>query len=263
MLLKDKNAVIYGAAGAIGATVARAFAAEGAQVFLTGRDSGALETVAKEITASGGKARTAVVDALDETAVEQHASSVAADAGSLDISFNAISVPQQGIQGTPLAELPLERFILPVTTYLTSFFLTSRAAARHMVSQRSGVILTLTATPARFAAPLTGGMPAAWAGIEALTRSLSAEFGPHGVRAVCLRPDGLPETATIDVVFGQHAATHGISREQFTAMMASLTHRKRHPTLAEVASTAVFAASGSAAAITGTVLNLSGGLITD
>jgi NAD(P)-dependent dehydrogenase (short-subunit alcohol dehydrogenase family) len=263
MLLADKNAVIYGAAGAIGATVARAFAAEGATVFLTGRNAAALDTVDKEITASGGTAHTSVVDATDEDAVEDHVSTVAAQAGSLDISFNAIAVPQEGIQGTPLAELTLERFTLPVHTYLTSHFLTTRAAARRMIPQRSGVILTLTATPARLAAPLTGGMAPAWAGIEALTRALSAELGPHGVRALCLRPDALPETATIDVVFGQHAKTAGLTREQFTAMMVGLTHRKHFPTLAEVASAAVFAASDHAAAITGTVLNLSGGSVTD
>jgi NAD(P)-dependent dehydrogenase (short-subunit alcohol dehydrogenase family) len=263
MLLADKNAVIYGAAGAIGATVARAFAAEGATVFLTGRNAAELDTVAKEITASGGTAHTAVVDAADEDAVEGHADTVVTQAGSLDISFNAISVPQEGIQGTPLAELTTERFILPVTTYMTSHFLTTRAAARRMVPQGSGVILTLTATPARLAAPLTGGMAPAWAGIEALTRTLSAELASYGIRALCLRPDALPETATIDVVFGQHAKTAGMSREQFDAMMVGLTHRKRYPALAEVASAAVFAASDQAAAITGTVLNLSGGSITD
>jgi NAD(P)-dependent dehydrogenase (short-subunit alcohol dehydrogenase family) len=263
MLLADKNAVIYGAAGAIGAAVARAFAAEGATVFLTGRNAAALDTVAKEITASGGTAHTAVVDATDEDAVESHAGTVAAQAGSLDISFNAISVAQEGIQGTPLAELTLERFVLPIHTYMGSHFLTTRAAARRMLPQRSGVILTLTATPARMAAPLTGGMAPTWAGIEALTRALSAELAPHGIRALCLRPDALPETTTIDVVFGQHARALGMNREQLTGMFASLTHRKRFPTLAEVASAAVFAASGQAAAITGTVLNLSGGSLTD
>lgn len=263
MLLSDKNAVIYGAAGAIGATVARAFAAEGATVYLTGRNATALDTVAKAITESGGTAYTAAVDATDEDAVESHAGTVVAQAGSLDISFNAIAVPQEGIQGTPLTELTLERFTLPVQTYMASHFLTTRAAARRMVPRRSGVILTLTATPARLAAPLTGGMAPAWAGIEALTRALSAELAPRGIRALCLRPDALPETATIDVVFGQHAKTAGLTREQFTGMMAGLTHRQRFPTLAEVASAAVFAVSDRAAAITGTVLNLSGGSVTD
>jgi NAD(P)-dependent dehydrogenase (short-subunit alcohol dehydrogenase family) len=148
MLLANKNAVIYGAGGAIGAAVAHAFAREGANVFLTGRNLAALEVVAKEITAADGTAETARVDALDEQAVERNADAVVARAGSLDVSFNAIGIPQEGIQGTPLVELSAASFSLPVATYTIAHLLTARAAARHMLTQGSGVILTLTATPA-------------------------------------------------------------------------------------------------------------------
>jgi NAD(P)-dependent dehydrogenase (short-subunit alcohol dehydrogenase family) len=95
MLLANKNAVIYGAGGAIGAAVAHAFAREGANVFLTGRNLAALEVAAKEITAADRTAETAAVDALDEQAVERHADAVVARAGSLDISFNAIESPRK------------------------------------------------------------------------------------------------------------------------------------------------------------------------
>jgi NAD(P)-dependent dehydrogenase (short-subunit alcohol dehydrogenase family) len=263
MLLDDKNAVIYGASGAIGTAVARAFAHEGANVFLTGRKPEALDALAKQITAAGGVAETAVVDALDEQAIEAHADAVVQKAGSLDISFNAIGLPQEGIQGTPLMQLSVDNFSLPVHTYATSNFLTTRAAARRMATKGSGVILTVTATPARLAAPFTGGMAPSWAAIESLTRALSAELGPQGIRAVCLRPDGMPETGTIDVVFGQHAKAHGVSVPEFQAMMDGLTHRRRPATLAELANTAAFIASDKASAITGTVINLTGGAITD
>ncbi len=91
MLLENKNAVIYGAGGAIGGAVARAFAREGARVYLAGRTLGRLEEVAEEIRSAGGAAETAEVDALDETAVDQHADAVAASAGGIDASFNLIS----------------------------------------------------------------------------------------------------------------------------------------------------------------------------
>src|SRR5260370_27793295 len=111
MLLKNKNAIIYGAGGAVGGAVARAFAREGAKVFLTGRNLGPVERAAKEIIAAGGAAKAAQVDALDEQAVENHASSVEKEAGSIDISFNSITpVPQPGIQGIPLAKLSVESF---------------------------------------------------------------------------------------------------------------------------------------------------------
>jgi 3-oxoacyl-[acyl-carrier protein] reductase len=139
VLLEDKNAVIYGAGGSIGSAVARAFAREGAKVHLAGRTLESLEEVTEEIRSAGGVAETAQVDAIDEHAVDRHADAVAASAGGIDISFNLISVGD--VQGTPLAEMLLEDFERPVMTAVRTQFLTSRAAARHMISQGSGVIL--------------------------------------------------------------------------------------------------------------------------
>jgi len=263
MSLENKNAVIYGAAGATGSAVARAFAREGARVFLTGRDLGELDVLAKEIKVAGGVAETAELDVLDEGAVVSHLDAVVRNAGTIDISYNAIGIPQQGIQGIPLTELPVESFLFPVSTYPRAHFVTARAAARHMIKQAWGVILMHTPEPARIGAPLTGGMTPAWAALEGLNRSLSAEWAGYGIRAVCLRTTGMPETQTIEVVFGLHAKGHGITQEQFTALMSSMTHRKTPTTLAEFADVAAFVASDRAAAITGTVVNLTGGAIVD
>lgn len=264
MILENKNAIIYGAGGAIGGAVAKAFAREGARVFLAGRNLASVAATAKEIVAAGGSAEAAQVDALDENAVEEHIAAVAKKAGAIDISFNAITpVPQPGTQGIPIAQLPVESFTAPITAYLRSYFLTARAAARRMVERRSGVILIHTPEPARLGAPLIGGMGPAWAAMEAFNRNLSAEFGAHGIRAVCIRSTGLPETHTIEVVFGLHAKAMGIPREQFLAFVESMTHRKRSSTLAEVANAAVFLASDKASGMTGTVANLTGGMIVD
>jgi NAD(P)-dependent dehydrogenase (short-subunit alcohol dehydrogenase family) len=263
MLLKNKSAVIYGSGGAVGGAVARAFAREGAHVFLAGHRVASVEKVAKDILAAGGVAESAQVDALDENAVEEHASAVAKKAGTIDISFNAVGLPQPGIQGIPLAELPVDSFLTPISFYARSHFLTARAAARRMVERRSGVILMHTPEPARLGAPLVGGMGPAWAAMEALNRSLSAELAAHGIRTICIRTSGLPETKTIDVVFGLHAKTIGIPREQFLAIVEGMTHRKRSSTLAELASAAVFLASDQASGMTGTVANLTGGMIVD
>jgi NAD(P)-dependent dehydrogenase (short-subunit alcohol dehydrogenase family) len=264
MLLEGKNAVIYGAGGAIGGATARAFAREGAHVFLTGRHLASLEAVARQIVSADGVAETAEVDALDEEAVEQHLDSVVQKVGRLDVSFNAVTpVAQPGVQGISLSNLSPESFTLPITTYSRTNFLTARAAARRMADQQAGVILTLTAGPARSAAPLVGGMAPAWAAIEALTRDLAAELGPSGVRVVCLRPAGLPETETIHVVFGLHAKALGITRDEFQGLMEGQTLRRRLQTLEEVANVAAFLASDRASAITATVANLSSGSIVD
>src|SRR4029079_6938995 len=199
MLLESKIAIVYGAGGAVGGAVARAFAREGAKVHLTGRDQRRLDAVARDIGARRGDVETALVDALDEPSVDKHAAAVVTRDGRIDTSFNAIGIPQAGIQGIPLTELPLDAFSLPVATYTRAHFVTARAAARRMVEQRSGVILMHTPEPARIGVALVGGMGPAWAAIEGLCRSLSAELGPHGVRTVCLRTTGIPETGTIDV----------------------------------------------------------------
>ena len=137
MLLKDKVAVIYGAGGAIGGAGARAFAREGARLFLTGRQRAPVEAVAKEIVAAGGSAQAAEVDALDEHAIDQHLQSVIDTAGRVDISFNAVGIPDATILGVPLVELEAERFALPITAYTSSYFLTARLAARHMIPNKS------------------------------------------------------------------------------------------------------------------------------
>jgi NAD(P)-dependent dehydrogenase (short-subunit alcohol dehydrogenase family) len=263
MLLENKNAIVYGASGAIGSAVAHAFAAEGARVFLAGRTSATLEVVAEKIRAAGGTADTTVVDALDEAAVEAHIDTVVQTAGSVDISFNAISLPQTGIQGTRLVELSPDGFDLPMATYPKANFLTARAAARRMIGQGSGVIVTITASPSRTAVPLMGGMAPAWAAIEALSRGLAAELGPHGVRVVCLNAAGMPETSQLSEVYGLHGDAYGISRDAFAARMTDLTLRKQLPTVAEIANVAAFVASDRAAAMTGAVANLTGGMIAD
>lgn len=263
MLLKNKTAVVYAAAGAIGETIAREFAREGAKVFLTGRSIEKLNRVAEKISADSLKPEVAEVDALNERAVIRHLETIVEKRGGVDISFNAIGISQVGIQGVPLAEISAEQFLLPAATYLKSHFITAKSAARLMLQKQSGVILFHTPEPARLAAPLVGGMAAAWASIEALSRNLSIELASQGIRTITVRSTGLPETKTIETVFGLHAQALGISREQFQAVIESMNHTKRSTTLEELANAMVFAASDCAAGMSGAVLNLTGGMIAD
>jgi NAD(P)-dependent dehydrogenase (short-subunit alcohol dehydrogenase family) len=263
MLLQDKVAVIYGAGGAIGAAAARAFAGEGARVFLTGRLQAPVEAVAKDIVSAGGSAEAAGVDALDEPAVDLHLLSVIDKAGRVDISFNAIGIPDTKILGVPLAELDTETFSLPITAYTTSYFLTAHLAAAHMIPKKSGVIMTVTALPARMGTRMNGGYGPAMAAKEALTRDLSAELAPHGIRVVGLRPHGIPETGTMKELSEIRAKSSGLTWEQLTGYFASTTHAQRVMTLDEVANAAVFIASDKASGLTGTTVNLSLGALAD
>ena len=263
MMLKDKVAVIYGGGGAVGSAVARAFAREGATLFLTGRRLAPVEAVAEDIAAAGGSAEAAEVDALDEQAVDEHLQSVIDEAGRVDISFNAVGIPDSDIVGVPLAELDVEQFSLPIASYTTSYFLTARLAARRMVANGSGVIMTVTALLSRTGAPLVGGYGPAMAAKEALTRQLSAELAPQGIRVVGLRPQGMPETESLKEAFEPRAKSSGMTWEQWQELLASRTHARRLMTLEEMASVAVFMASDQASGMTGTTVNLTMGSLDD
>jgi NAD(P)-dependent dehydrogenase (short-subunit alcohol dehydrogenase family) len=261
MMLKDKIAVIYGAGGAIGGAIARVMAAEGATLFLTGRRQAPLDAVARDIVAAGRSAVTAEVDALDEQVVDRHLQEVIDQAGRVDISFNAVGFPDTQMLGVPLLELDAQKFARPITAYATSYFLTARLAARRMVANKSGVIMTVTALPSRTGTTLNGGYGAAMAAKEALTRDLSAELAPHGIRVVSLRPHGIPETATMKNVHALKASA--MTYEQFQAYLAGTTHPRRVMVLAEVANLAAFMASDRASGMTGTTVNLTMGSLSD
>lgn len=261
MLLTDKVAVVYGAGGAIGGAVARAFAAEGARVFVTGHRREAVDQVADDIVRAGGTAEAAAVDALDERAIDRHLQSVTEAAGRVDISFNAVGRRETTVLGMPLTELPADEFLLPITEYATSYFLTARLAARRMVPNRSGVIMTVSALPARKGTLLNGGYGPGQAVKEAMTRDLSAELAPKGVRVVAIRPHGIPETETMRHSY--ETRPPGMTWEQFEAFLASSTHPRRTMTLDETAGVAAFVASDRASGLTGTVVNLTMGSLDD
>jgi 3-oxoacyl-[acyl-carrier protein] reductase len=243
MLLEGKIAVVYGAGGSIGGAIAEAFAREGANVHLTGRHEEPLITVAARIRENGGRCDTEVLDALDEGAVDRAADALAESAGHIDISVNVISLGE--VFGTPLAEMTLTDYERPVLTATRSSFLTARAAARHMIPRRSGVILAFGGygrPPTNFS---LGGFQVALSAVDALRRQLAAELGAHGVRVLTIQSVGIPET-------------HGSETDETPPRML-----KRAPTLDDVGNVAAFAASDQAAAITGTAINITSGAEVD
>jgi 3-oxoacyl-[acyl-carrier protein] reductase len=245
VLLEAKNAVIYGAGGAIGGAVGRALAREGATVHLVGRRAEPLDALAADIRGAGGTATTATLDALDEHAVDSHASELVAHSGSLDISLNVISHGE--VFGTPLAEMALSDYERPIDTAIRSTFLTARAAARQMIRQRSGVILAFGGYGRPLPDFYLGGFQVALSAVDALRRQLAAELGRYGIRVVTLQSVGIPETHTAD--------------NDGDATPPRLLERA--PTLADVGNAAAFAASDHASAITATAINLTCGAEVD
>jgi len=263
-MLNGKHAVIFGAGGSFGSVVATEFAAEGAEVFLSGRSASSVEEVARQITADGGVAHVAAIDAEDADAVDDYVDCIAKETGSIDVVFNLIGprlVEYGG--GKPATQLSVDEFMAPLLRLVKSQFITSRAAARHMVEQRSGAILFVTGSPARPHTPGATAIGAAFGAIENLTRNLAQDVSPCGVREVCVRTAATPETRTIRELQATMTAAMNIPEEQVFKTLSDMTLLKVSPTIADMARTAAFAASDNARMMTGTVLNASAGAVID
>jgi NAD(P)-dependent dehydrogenase (short-subunit alcohol dehydrogenase family) len=259
MLLENKNAIIYGGGGSIGGAVAREFSSEGARVFLVGRTRESLETVANDIRAGGGSAEVAVLDALDEKAVDEHVQDVVSQAGSIDVSFNLIT--RGDVQGIPLVDMTTEDFIRPIANGITTTFITTRAAARRMIEQGSGVILALDSGSAS-GSPMLGGTGPADAATDTFIRNLAAEVGSQSVRVLGIWAAGIPDTLSPEKLW---TTDHNLDldEESFQDLLDNLAEMRmlrRSPQLAEVAATAAFLASDGAAGVTGTFVNVTGGI---
>lgn len=252
-MLQNKTAVIYGAGGSLGGAVARAFAAAGASVYLTGHHLPAVRHTADDIIVAGGSAEAAEVDALNADAVNRHLDTVVAKAGKVDISFNLIGI--QSTQNIPFTAMSLDDFVRPVNIAMETQFLTGTAAARQMMKQQSGVILSLTATPGGIGYPLTGGFGPACCAIECFSRNLASEVGPHGVRVVNIRSAGSPDSK----VFRDAIGSEKPEVPAFLHKLKADTMLKALPLMADIANVAVFLASSMAGKITGVTVDATSG----
>ncbi len=148
-------------------------------------------------------------------------------------------------------------------TGLTANFLTARAAARRMIDQGSGVILMLTSGSLAGATPLMGSTPAADAAIEAFMRCVAAEVGPYGVCVLGLWTAGVPETLSPEKVasVNSNMMMDAAGLKNVIERVGEMTMLRRAPGLAQVADVAAFLASDRANAMTGTITNVTCGMV--
>lgn len=249
MLLENHTAIVYGAAGAIGSAVARAYAREGAEVHLAGRTDASLEAVADVIRSAGGVAHTAPLDVLDRPEIQRHASSVVDTSGGIDVAFNATS--NDDIQGTTLLDLPFEQFMQPVTKALSAHHAIATAVGPHMARRGRGAILVMAG--GREAIPRLGGSHVTWAALAGLCRQLAADLGPHGIRVAWLLSPGSPAFA--------NESPHAEPTHDSPDTNGLIPHHQ--PSLREVADIATFLASDAARTVTAAEINLTGGAVID
>ena len=263
-VLNGKNAVVFGAGGSIGAAVAKEFATEDARVFLAGRTKASLEVVAQKITKSGGTAQTAVVDTLDDAAVNGYLDGIVKQTGKIDMVIDLAGPLAEEYGNTKMAvDLPVEVFMVPLTTMVRSRFITARAAARHMVKQHSGVIILVTGSPARPHVPGATAIGAAFSAMENLAQNLAFEVGPLGVRVVCVRTTANIDSRSIQDTTKILAGQLNITAEQAMAQIGQLNFLKVPATVQDTANAAVLVASDRARMLTGTVVNASAGAALD
>lgn len=248
-MLAGKIAVVYGAAGPIGAAMARGFARNGARVHLAGRTEDTLRAVAASIP--DGAATPHVVDAVDREAVEGFVRSVIKAEGKIDISANVIGV---GDVQRPLLEIEPDEFVHPIATLARSQFLTTRAVAPTMIEQGGGVILAFGGSGPQ-TLPGLGGFKIALDTLEGIRRQWAVELGPHGIRVITLKSGGIGDALPDSMP--------AADRRQILDGLLAPTLLGRLATLDDVANVASFAASDLAASITSTELNISCGATPD
>jgi NAD(P)-dependent dehydrogenase (short-subunit alcohol dehydrogenase family) len=263
-VLNGKHAVVFGAAGTIGAAVAREFAAAGAEVFLSGRTKSNVDAVAKHISANGGRAHAAVVDTLDDAAVNQFISNIVNEFGTIDIMLDAAGPLAKEYGNTKMAvDLPIEEFMVPLDTMVRSRFITARAAARQMIRQHAGVIILVTGSPARPHVPGATAIGAAFSAMENLSQNLAFEISPFGVRVVCLRTLANVDSRSIQDTMDFLARQLHITEDQAKAQFEQSNFLRTLATVQDTANAAVLVASDRARMITGTVVNATAGAALD
>ena len=259
-ILKDKRAVIFGAGASIGAAVAKEFAAEGAEVFLSGRTRTNVEDLKNAIEAAGGKAHASVVNALDEEGVAEYLEEVVAKSGGIDIEFNTAGPHASDYgSGKQAVDLTIDEYMVALSTIAKSRIITARGAARQMIKRGSGVIIGLTGSPARGHVGGATSIGTTFGAIETFFENLAFELGPKGVRVVCLRVTANADSTAIRST----RRALNIPDDQWVAGLANMNFLKTPMKVSDTAKAAVLIASDRFRMLTGTVVNSSAGAAMD
>jgi len=242
--LDGETALVTGGGRGLGLEIAKAFALAGAHVLINGRDAGALDNAVQSID---GKATALPFDITDERALIDALETIETDHGGLDILVNnAGNRDRRGLLDfdTPSVSKLLE-------TNLVAPFALAREAAKRMIPRKGGRIINVTS----IAGPISrSGDPAYTAskgGLEALTRALAAELGPHGITANAIAPG----------YFATEANAEMVADENIKDWLEKRTSLGRWGNPKEIAGAAVFLASNEASYITGQTLAIDGGYL--
>ncbi|HET9687191.1 MAG TPA: 3-hydroxybutyrate dehydrogenase [Pseudolabrys sp.] len=255
MHLKDKVAIITGAASGIGKDIAIVFAREGAKVAIADLNQKAADATAREIDAGGKRAIGVAMDVTDERQVEAGTARVIEAFGRLDVL-----VSNAGIQiVAPLVEFEFAKWKKLLSIHLDGAFLTTRAALRQMYKQRSGSVIYMGSAHSKEASVLKGPYVTAKHGLIGLAKVVAKEGAEHGVRANVICP-GFVRTPLVEKQIPEQAKELGISEQEVIKnVMLKETVDGEFTTVDDVAETALFLASFGSNALTGQSIVVSHG----
>lgn len=256
MLLKDKVAIITGAASGIGREIARTFAREGARIAIADRDEAAGKKAATEIIQAGGAAMAVVMDVTDESQVADGIDKVVDAFGGIDILIS-----NAGIQIVyPIEKFPFADWKRLLGIHLDGAFLTTRACLPHMyASGRGGTVIYMGSVHSKEASPLKAPYVTAKHGLIGLAKVVAKEGAEHGVRANVICP-GFVRTPLVEKQIPEQAAELGISEEEVIKnVMLGETVDGDFTTMQDVARVALDFATFPSNALTGQSLVVSHG----
>ncbi|WP_340645104.1 3-hydroxybutyrate dehydrogenase [Phenylobacterium sp.] len=257
MNLKSKSAVVTGSTSGIGLAIARAFAAEGANVLING--FGKPEDIEKEragIEAEFGVR--AIYSGADMTEPAQIAAMIAqaeGELGAVDVLVN-----NAGVQFvSPIEDFPVDKWDQIIAINLSAAFHAIRAAVPGMKARGWGRIISTASAHSLVASPFKGAYVAAKHGVVGLTKTAALELAPHGVTVNCISP-GYVWTPLVENQIPATMASRGLTREQVISdVLLAAQPTKQFVTPEEVAAIAVFLCSPAAKQMTGANLSVDGG----
>ncbi len=248
--LVGQVAIVTGAAKGLGLGISRRLARDGMSVVLADVDEASMNAAAHEIGGAAGQ----VCDVADAEAVDRLVARTVSRHGRLDLM-----VANAGIGGgVPVAEMSDEAFRRIIAVNLEGTFYCCRAAARVMLAQRTGVIITVGSIFDQDTPPRSGAYGASKAGVVALTHALARELGPHGIRVNCVSPGNMA-TEMHWAALRRRAAVEGVPFEEARDRLRAVIPLGRHGEAEDIAGLVSFLASPDASYITGQTINVDGG----